>query len=294
MREEPRRAFGADRIETAEGGEIWVVSPNPKAWLPRQEKTLTRAEYPGTAVDWMGGVFEVLRAEPLPDGGMRYRLAPWEDAHTIRRMERYDADSETARAAESRDGRDRVRKGHLSILLAPLAGFLPGAVQKEMENEFGAPAVAMTISSALPLAAIGFLGVFAHFLGSIGGALGFAVWISPPFPIALYLFAESTLRLASAVAMSEPMGSLPVVVAWQVWREAREPARELSEPAGPARDVAATRWIASRCSSPCSRSCRRRNRSCWCAASISTRCDGDGSRRVCSCSSEDPTSSRRS
>ena len=103
MPEEPRRAFGADRLEAGEGGQIWLVCAAPKAWLPRQDKTLTRAEYPGTAVDWQGGVFEVLRAQPLADGGMRYCLAPWEEGHAIRRMEQYDAASETARRAESND-----------------------------------------------------------------------------------------------------------------------------------------------------------------------------------------------
>lgn len=222
MPEESRRAFGADRLEAGEGGQIWLVCAAPKSWLPRQDKTLTRAEYPGTAVDWQGAVFEVLRAQPLADGGMRYCLAPWAERHAIRRMERYDAASEADRRAESADRRDRVRRRRLSILLAPLLGFLPGAVQKAMESEFGAPAVAMTVSSALPLFVIGFLGLFRQLTM---GALVLPGILAPPLPLALYLFAESALRLGSAFATGEPMGSLPVVLAYEAWREARAASR---------------------------------------------------------------------
>ncbi|MEP6995818.1 MAG: hypothetical protein ABI968_14945 [Acidobacteriota bacterium] len=226
MGEESRRAFGADRLDAGAGGEIWLVCPVPKSWAPRQDKTLTRAEYPGTAVSWQGGVFEVLRAEPLTDGSIRYRLAAWEEGHAIRRMEQYDDASQAARETESGDRRDRVRHRRLSILLAPLAGLLPGAKQKDMESEFGAPALAMTISSALPLFVIGFLGLFRNLIGGLGGGLGLPGYLAPPFPVALYLFGESALRLASAFAMGEPMGSLPVVIAYEAWKEARAPGPE--------------------------------------------------------------------
>jgi hypothetical protein len=233
MPEQSRRAFGTDRLEAGDGGDTWLVCAVPKSWLPRQDKTLTRAEYPGTAVDWDGGVFEVLGAEPLADGGMRYRLAPWEEGHAIRRMERYDEDSEAARGTESDDRRDRVRRRRLSILLAPLAGLLPGAVQKDMESEFGAPALAMTISSALPLFVIGFLGLFRNLLAGLGGGLGLPAFLTPPFPIALYLFGESALRLGSAFAAGEPMGSLPVTIAYEAWREARSPSPATPAAAAP-------------------------------------------------------------
>ena len=90
-----------------------------------------------------------------------------------------------------------------------------------MESEFGAPAIGMTVSSALPLLVIGFLGMFGHILGMAGGTLAWPGWVAPPLPIALYLFGESALRLASAIAGGEPMGSFPVVVAHAAWKEAR-------------------------------------------------------------------------
>jgi hypothetical protein len=67
----------------------------------------------------------------------------------------------------------------------------------------------MTITSALPLLLVGFLGLFQTLAGLAGAAAALPVWLAPPAPIAVYLFVESALRLASAVAAGEPMGILP-------------------------------------------------------------------------------------
>ncbi|HYX21367.1 MAG TPA: hypothetical protein VFA98_11040 [Thermoanaerobaculia bacterium] len=171
-------------------------------------RTLTSAEHPGTAVEWDGLLYEVREAEPQADGGMRYVLAPWEERHVVRRAERYDALTEEIRAGDQRDRRRDVVQRRLSILFAPVLGLLPGETQKKMERDFGAPAIAMTIASALPLFLVGFLGVFGALarLARAGNVL--PVWIAPPAPIAVYLFIESALRLGSAVAAGEPMGIL--------------------------------------------------------------------------------------
>ena len=229
--EEPARAWGADRLERADDRERVLLCPREKAWTPRRERTLTRPEHPGTAVSWGGAIFEVRAAEPLKGagagnaGGIRYRLAPWEERHAIRRMEAYDAASEAAREDDRAGRRASVRARKLSILLAPLAGLLPGRVQQRMEGDFGAPAVAMTVSSAAPLFLAGFLGVFDRFLGGVGGGLDLPAWLTAAAPVALYLFAESSLRLASALAMGQPMGSLPVVLAWEAWEALKEGSR---------------------------------------------------------------------
>jgi hypothetical protein len=215
------RAFGADRVETDDGDALLLVCPLSKGWNARTARTPVRAAHPGTTVAWDDRLFEVLAADPQPDGGIRYRLAPWEDGQAIRRFERYDADAERARDSNRRDLVSDICKRRWSIVLAPLAGLLPGSVQKRMETEFGAPSLPMTITSALPLFAIGFLGMFRHLLGVAGGALDWPAWVAPPLPIALYLFGESALRLASAIAAGEAMGSLPVVIAYAAWKEAR-------------------------------------------------------------------------
>ncbi len=170
-------------------------------------------EHPGTAVEWDGLLYEVREAEPQPDGGMRYCLAPWEESHVIRRAERYDALTEEIRENERRDRSGDVARRRLSILFAPVLGLLPGETQKKMERDFEAPAVAMTIASALPLLVVGFLGVFAALARLAGGSATLPTWLAPPTPIAVYLFVESALRLASAIAAGEPMGTLAAEIA---------------------------------------------------------------------------------
>lgn len=159
-------------------------------------------------------------AIPAADGTIRYRLVPWDDRHAIRRMERYDAVSEEIREIERRDRRRDYDKRRLAILLAPLAGLLPRDVQKRMERDFGAPANAMTIASAAPLLVVGFLGLFAFLAGMAGATVPLPGWLAPPLPLAMYLFLESAARIMSAVASQEPLGSLPVELAWALYRTA--------------------------------------------------------------------------
>jgi len=222
------RALGEDRIEDASESEILLVCPISKGWGGRTARTAVRAAHPGTAVGWEDRIYEVLAAEPRSDGTMRYRLAPWEEAQAIRSFERYDAEAERTRSVAREDLAAGIRKRRWSIVLAPFAGLLPGSVQKGMERDFGAPALAMTISSALPLFVVGFLGLFRNLLEVAGGRLGWPAWVAPPATIALYLFGESALRLASAIAGGEPMGSLPFVLAYTAWKEARGESPEKS------------------------------------------------------------------
>jgi hypothetical protein len=220
------RAFGADRIDAGTGETIVLISALPKSWQPRAARTLTTPEYPGTAVEWDGRLFEILEADPTPSGGVRYRLGPWPDGHAIRRLERYDEVSESIRQTDRRDHSLDRGKRRLSVLLAPLAGLLPGEIQKKMERDFGAPAIAMTVASAVPLFLVGFLGLFNFMLHGAGGVLDFPEWLAPSFPVAAYLFGESALRLASAIAGGEPMGTLWAALALAVWRAARQPKAE--------------------------------------------------------------------
>ena len=214
----PPRAFGADQVRIGKSGEIEILCPFAKSWTARSARTLTRAEHPGTAVEWEGRIFEVLDAGPTAGGPMRYRLAAWEDRHAIRRLERYDEVSEAIREGDRRDRRRDFGRRRLAIVLAPLAGLLPADIQKKMERDFGAPALKMTIASAVPLFCIGFLGLVAFLVGNAGGTMDLPGWIAPSLPIASYLFGESALRLASAIAGQEPMGSLPVALGFAVWQ----------------------------------------------------------------------------
>ena len=223
----PPRALGGDRVEKIDEDGIILTCPVAKGWNARTARTPVRAAHPGTTVEWEERLFEVLAAEPRADGGIRYRLAPWEEGQAIRRLERYDEETERARDDTRRDLAAGIRKRRWTIALAPLAGLLPGSVQKRMEHEFGAPSLAMTIASAVPLFVIGFLGMFRFLVMAIGaghaiGAGGdWPGWLAPDLPVALYLVGESAIRLGSAIAQGEPMGSLPVVLAYKFWSERR-------------------------------------------------------------------------
>lgn len=180
---------------------------------------MRRSAHPGTAVTWDGALYEVTEARPLPTGDVRYELAPWDDAHAIRTLERYDAPSEDARARERIGRAGAVKKRRAAVLLSPLLGHLPGPVQERMESEFGAPATKMTVASALPLFVLGIFGAFAFVARLAGG--------SPeplpdlPLPLSLYLVLESYFRLSAVATESRPMGSIPGTLLYELWRRIR-------------------------------------------------------------------------
>jgi hypothetical protein len=211
--------FGTDRLEPGRDRTVVLRCAAAKGWRPRSPGAPRRAEHPGTAVAWGEAILEVVAAEHLPDGGVRYALAPWKSEVAIRSLERYDAATESARAAERRWRADARRKRRLAIVLSPLLGHLPGAVQESMEQEFGAPANAMTMVSALPLLAVGIVGGLANLARSVGGSL--APLPEPSLPLSIYLFGESALRLAVVATQSRPAGSLPGSLLYELWRLAR-------------------------------------------------------------------------
>lgn len=213
-------AFGTDRVESGAGGRIALSCAMPKGWRPRAAGAAARrAEHPGTAVKWDGEIFEVVTARPVADGGIRYELAPWRQEVAIRSLERYDAESEAARADERHWRAQAVRRRRLSILLAPLLGHLPGPVQEAMEQEFGAPANAMTAASAFPLLALGIIGLLGQVAKLGGGSL--APLPQPSLPLSLYLFGESALRLALVATQSRPAGSIPGALLYEIWKRTR-------------------------------------------------------------------------
>src|SRR6476661_946486 len=96
------QAYGSDRVRADDGERVVLLSRIPKAWTPRAPKTLTTAEFPGTAVLWEERYFEVVSAEPLPQGGVRYVLEPWQEMHAMRTVDHYDDAHEAARMEDYR------------------------------------------------------------------------------------------------------------------------------------------------------------------------------------------------
>ena len=225
----PPRAYGADRVEAAGEGGYWLVSPAPKGWVPRKGREHTSSEYPGTAVRWDEELYEVVDAAAQPDGKVRYRLERWPDRHTVRAIQTYDSASDARRERVRAEHGRNISRRRLSILFSPLLGHLPAAVQEKMESEFGAPAIAMTVVSALPLLVVGFVS-FLYSLAAAYGAGYSAAGVSGlenassriphllPLPLAVYLTVESFLRLAGCFVLGRPFGSLPGTLFYEGWR----------------------------------------------------------------------------
>lgn len=205
---------GSDRARQA-GDKVILQSTIAKGWTPRTPKTLTSAEYPGTAVLWDEQYFEVVEASALPTGGVRYVLMQWREDHTIRTFESYDAASEELRVADHERARRQRRAGFLANLSAAFLGFLPGPVQMHLENELGVRATRMTLlSCTLAMAALGvciYLQVDARMRHA-----------EPSFPALLLpvlglLAFESVIRFFVAMSQGRPMGSILGSIAYAIY-----------------------------------------------------------------------------
>lgn len=196
---------GSDRVRSA-GGKVILHSAIAKGWTPRAPKTLTSAEFPGTAVLWDEQYFEVIEATAVPSGGVRYVLAEWRENHTIRTFESYDAESEALRIADYERARRQRRAGFVSRLAGVFLGFLPAPVQNHLENELGVRATRMTLLSCIP--AVALLG--SCVLATVDASMRH---VDSPVPLivwalAIFLMLESLIRFYVVMSQGRPMGSI--------------------------------------------------------------------------------------
>ena len=199
------QAIGRDRVDAREDGSVNLSTPFEKGWRARLDGTKTDAEHPGTAVDTGDELWEVVELQPLTSG-VRYRLRPWREEHTIRDLEHYDEESENRRAEERRKKERRESRGRLTFFLAMFAGHLPGHVQSHMESEYGVAATRLSIMSAAPL-------VFGSLLGMAISATNAMMNEAPLIPVRLvpllyFFFVESSIRLLFVTTQRRPVGSL--------------------------------------------------------------------------------------
>lgn len=197
------QAYGSDRVRPGDGEQFVLLSRIPKRWTPRAVKTLTSAEFPGTAVLWEERYFEVVDAEALPQGGVRYVLEPWLDMHVMRTTVRYDAESEAERLIEYRAQLSRETKRKSANALAMLVGHLPAAVQEELGRELGILATRLTILSTLPI----YAGVIALVLWIVDGIMSGTPRPLPVYLVTGYLLVESSFRFVVAWLIGRPIGS---------------------------------------------------------------------------------------
>jgi hypothetical protein len=209
------RALGRDRLGVEAGGRLLLDCDAPKGWHGRSPATPTSAEHPGSAVRWEEEFFEVLAVRPRGGKAVQYVLAHWDDRHTMRVVEAYDAQAEAARSLERADSARRSDRHVYVLLVAPLAGSLPAHVQERLEQDYNVPARRLSLASALPLWILGWLSLILLMASAVGGAG------SPPTPIlvfGVYLLAESTARLVVCFLQGRPIGTLGGTLLYEVWR----------------------------------------------------------------------------
>ena len=197
------QAFGSDRVRQGDGEQIVLSSRLSKGWTPRVERTLTSAEFPGTAILWEERYFEVVSAEDLQHGGVRYVLEPWRDHHAMRVTDRYDAESEAGRVEEHRRSLKQESARKTANLGGIVTGSLPALVQEHFARELGIMAPRLT-----------FISVCAEWLMILGLVLWSVSYLikEQPIPLALlisavYLGIENSIRFLIYWTQARPIGS---------------------------------------------------------------------------------------
>ena len=205
------RAYGSDRFRVS-GGKVILHSRISKGWMPRTEKTLTNAEFPGTAVYWDEQYYEVLAADLLPAGGVRYVLAEWRDDHAIRDFKPYNAESEGRLAADFERAKRQRKHSVLARVAAMFLGHLPSHVQMHLANELGLFPHRLTLWSIVPVlvanGTIVYIGVDRYMSG-----------LPNPIPdwamlLAAFMLFESVFRYFVAMTQTRAMGSVLGMLAY--------------------------------------------------------------------------------
>jgi hypothetical protein len=208
---------GSDRVRES-GGKAILHSRLPKGWTPRTPKSTTHSEFPGTAVLWDDRYFEVLTADPLPAGGVRYTLADWKEEHTIRVFETYSEESEARIRADHETALRHRRHSRLARLSSMALGHLPGSVQERLANELGLFPARMTLMSLIPPVALFGTCVWLYVGAKIEEELSpVPSWL---WLIALFMMLDTAVRFLVAMSQSRGIGSVPGTIAYVLYRVA--------------------------------------------------------------------------
>lgn len=235
------QAHGGDRFRMS-GEKVILHARLSKGW------TAGSRVCPGTAVQWDEQCFEVMSAELLPAGGVRYVLAPWSDANTMRTYSIYDAASEDHLRADFELAQRQRKHSVLARLAGFLLGHLPSHVQNHFANELGVFPARMTLLSIIPSIAL---------LGTCVYLYVDALIKEVPSPVPAWLFLTALLMLFDSVprfyvamAQNRGMGSLPGTLVYLLYRliaRTPEPRKESSTfTLPPSEEVAAQDALAMR------------------------------------------------
>lgn len=196
------RVFGSDRVRV-DGERIILSTRVSKGWTPRTPKSLTHSEFPGTAVLWEEQYYEVVDAEGLPQGGVRYALEPWKESNAIRVADRYDEQAEAQRAAQRREDIARERGRMSANFLGLITGNLPAVVQNHLARELGIQPARLTMLSMLTgLLVIVLLGGYT--IGKVMDREGIPL---VPLVLIIYFAIEFAVRFLVVSTQGRPIGS---------------------------------------------------------------------------------------
>ena len=205
------------RVDEGHGDELVVTSTEVVLpWQPRA------GQFVGIAVTWCDQLFEA-RSVERDDGGERWRLALWPEGEAARNVDQLDADRIESLVAEAAKLKKSRSFRFVLVLFSPLAGLMPGPVQRRWEREHNVPGARATILSAVTEMGLGMW------------------WIVHPGPVLLrffgwMLFAEAMVRLWFALNQDEPMGSfLTAPFGWVTASLSNEPAEK-------GRPISVVRW----------------------------------------------------
>ncbi len=199
-----------DRVVTGgpnEGVEIWIYSVAAKPdWRARLKGTLTRADHPGSAIQYNGKIYELVSAEETVQWGYnhRYGLRAWDSAFAIRTLAAYTPEAEAAVEARQREEARKAGFRIRVLWLFPFAGLAPASIQDRWELETGLSMAWVSAGSA-----------FFFLLAAL--ALRELTEETKYYPWVLYLAAESFFRLLAAATFRRPCGALWVVLPYRLW-----------------------------------------------------------------------------
>jgi hypothetical protein len=217
------QAFGSDRVREGEDEQVILACRLSKGWTPRVSKTLTSAEFPGTAVLWEERYFEVVRADDQAQGGVRYVLEPWRDSNAMRVTDRYDAETESQRIEEHRLLLQREKGRKSANAMGVFTGHLPAIVQHQLAMELGILPPRLTFLSILSTYVL----IVAIVLVCVSDMMRHEAIPAPLFIIAVYLGIENTARVLIYWTQNRPIGStigwLAYLLYWGITRRGPSP-----------------------------------------------------------------------
>ena len=182
--------------------EVIVVSPRLAL-----EWRVAEGQAPGSAVLWSDQSFEVIGREPA-GAGDRWILRLWDQTKAMRTVHTLDRESVAwlAEGAALEKRERRTRAG--TMLLLPLLGLAPAALQKRWAESWEfVPSRATTIS-ALGEMILGGVFLLELVAMTVGGSVILPAWLQWLAYLGPILFVSGIARLILVFSDGEPVGSL--------------------------------------------------------------------------------------